>query len=268
MKNKGGIITLIILLMIIVLFLVFFLVACLNGSLGSTNLPMDLGTKSSNIIFDEKYKMREINDIEILAKAGDIKFQKTLEEDIRVVVYGENSEDIEVTLNENKLKVDYTNYTNNNQFLFFKFGSVKNDIIVYMPATYSNSVKIVNNYGNCEIEDLENATIDIDCDCGNVELGKVKNAKIKCDYGNVEIDTVLNKCDIKSDCGNVEIEKLEIKENSSIRSDLGNIEIEEINDIYVEADVDLGKANINKNNRNSEITLTIKCDCGNVTIEE
>ena len=29
--------------------------------------------------------------------------------------------------------------------------------------------------------DLENATVNIDCNAGDVELGKVKNATIKCD---------------------------------------------------------------------------------------
>ena len=268
MKNKGLIISLIILLVVVVIFLILVLVASLTGRLSFANGTMNLGTKNASIIFDQKYEMQEINDLEILAKSGDIKIERTQEENIRVAVYGENSEDLEVSLNENKLKIDYTKYKNDNKFLFLKFGNYKNYITIYIPSYYSNSIKIVNNYGNCEIEDLENATIDIDCDCGNVELGKVKNAKIKCDYGNVEIEHVLNKCDIKSDCGNVEIEKLEIKENSSIRSDLGNIEIGEINDIYVEADVDLGKTNISKNNRNSEITLTIKCDCGNVNIGE
>lgn len=265
MKNKGLIITLIILLTIIVFFLITILVASLNGKFSFFRGNINYGNKSAKIIFDQKYELQDIEKLEVSEEAGDIKFEKTSEENIRVVAYGENSEDVEVALNGNKLKVDFAN---NNRVKFLNFGNYKSYIIIYIPSNYSNSIIIKNNYGNCKIADLENATIDIDCDCGNVELGKIKNAKIKCDYGNVEIDTVLNKCDIKSDCGNIEIEKLELKENSSIKSDLGNIEIGEINDIYVDANVDLGKINISKNNRNSEITLTIKCDCGNVNIGE
>ena len=76
----------------------------------------------------------------------------------------------------------------------------------------------------------------------------------------------MNKCDIKADCGNVEVDTISIKENSTIKADLGNIDINNTNDIYIDADVDLGKTNINKSNRNSEIILKINCDCGNVTI--
>ena len=80
------------------------------------------------------------------------------------------------------------------------------------------------------------------------------------------ISYLLNKCDIKADCGNIEIDTISIKENSTIKADFGNIDVNNTNDIYIDTDVDLGKTNINKNNRNSEITLKINCDCGNITI--
>ena len=265
MKNKGLIITLIILLAIIVICLIAFLVVCLRENIMFSKGFIFLGKKNTNKIFEQEYEAQDIENLEILAESGDIKFEETSEEKIKIVVYGENEEDVEVTLNENKLKVDYTKYTKN-KISFFNLKNQKNNITIYIPSNYSNTINIKNKYGNCEINDLENAIIDIDCDCGNVELGKVKNAKIKCDYGNVEIENVLNKCDIKCDCGNVEIKKLEINENSSIKCDFGNIDIEEINDINVQSEVDLGKTNISKNNTNSEITLILKCDCGNINI--
>lgn len=79
-------------------------------------------------------------------------------------------------------------------------------------------------------------------------------------FGNIEISEVLGKCELKADCGNVEINNLLIKEDSSIEADLGNIEIRGTNDIYIDSSVDLGRTNINKNNRNSSVTLKIKCD--------
>ena len=36
--------------------------------------------------------------------------------------------------------------------------------------------------------------------------------------------------------------------------------------INIESKVNLGKANISKNNRNSEITLQLECDCGNINV--
>lgn len=101
---------------------------------------------------------------------------------------------------------------------------------------------------------------------GNVKLGKIKDAKIECDYGNVEIKEVLNKCDISADCGNVQIDRISIKENSNIKADLGNIEINDVNDIYIEANVDLGKKNVAKSNRNSDVVLKLFCNCGNINV--
>ncbi len=263
MKNKGLIIMLIMLLTIIIFLLIMFLVSYLTGGINFRNRIFNIGTKSSSVIFDKTFEMADIKNIEIKQDAGDIIFRETSNNYIQVVVYGENENDIDVNLNENKLNIDYLQ---TKRFALFNFGNAKNDIIVYIPSNYSNEIKIRNNYGKCEIIDLENASVNIDCDAGDVEVGKIKNAIIKCDYGNIKIKEILNKCDIKADCGNIEIERMSIKENSTIKADLGNIDISETNDIYIEADVDLGKSNINKSNRNADITLKIKCDCGNINI--
>ena len=36
--------------------------------------------------------------------------------------------------------------------------------------------------------DLQNASVDIDCDAGDVKLEKIKNATINCDCGNITIN--------------------------------------------------------------------------------
>lgn len=263
MKNKGLIIMLIILLTIIIFLLIMFLVSYLSGGINFRNGIFSIGTKSSSVIFDKTFEIADIKNIEINQDAGDIIFRETSNNHIQVVVYGENQNDVNINLNENKLNVDYTKRQG---FVLFNFDTVKNDIIVYIPSNYSNEIKIRNNYGKCEVTDLENVSININCDAGDVEIGKTKNAIIKCDYGNIKIKEILNKCDIKADCGNIEVERISIKENSTIKADLGNIDINETNDIYIEADVDLGKSNINKNNRNADIMLKINCDCGNINI--
>ena len=264
MKNKSIIITLIILLSIIIFFLVMFLVMYLTGRINQTNGILFFGSReSTNIIFDKTYSLEDINNIDIRQDAGDVLFRETSEDNIKVVVYGENESDVDVNFNQNNLSIDNTN---KQKFTFFSFGVKAKDIVVYVPSTYNKEIKIKSDYGNCEMLDLENATVDIDCDCGNVKLGKVRNANVKCDLGDTEIKEILNKCDIKVDCGNVEIDTISIQEDSTIKADLGNVDINKTNDIYIESEVDLGKTNISQNNRNSEITLKINCDCGNVTV--
>lgn len=260
MKNNGLIITAIILLSIVVFLLVMFLVMCLTGRISFRGIMFGIGSKSTNVIYDNQFKLEDIKNIEIREDAGDIIIKEASDDYIKVVLYGDDSNDAKVDLNNGKLDIDNTHKRTR------IFGGRKNEIIIYMPSSYSNEIKVKNDYGNCEITDLENATVDIECDAGNVEIGKIKNATIKCDYGNIEAEEILNKCEIKANCGNIKIDRISIQDNSSIKADLGNVDINNTNDIYIEADVDLGKTNINNNNRNSNITLKIDCDCGNITI--
>lgn len=262
MKNKGLIITLIILLIIIIIGLISFLMLCLSGKFNIMNGFMNFGVKSKNIIYDEEFNLEEINNLEILSSAGSINFEESKDEKIRVVAYGQNSNDLKVNLNNKQLKVDYSEYKNNR----FGFNVYVNDIIVYIPKDFLKEINIENRYGDCKIIDLENATINIDADCGNIKIGKIKNATITCDYGNIDIKSVLNKCCIESNCGNIKIDKVEINENSSIKSDYGDIKIKETNDIYVDAKVDLGDVKVKNNNRHSEIILEIESDCGNIKV--
>ena len=260
MSNKAPIICSIILLSVIIFGLVMFLVTYLcGGKIGF----MSIGAKNNKVICDKEFKLEEIENIDIKQDAGNIILEETTNDEIKVVAYGENEGDIRVDLNNNKLVIDYTRQK---RFTFLHFGNIKNDIIVSIPSSYRNEIKIKNDLGNCEISNLENATLDIDCDAGNVEADKIKNAKINCDMGKVVIKEILNKCDIDVNSGSVEITKLSIQENSKIKADLGNVDISETNDIYIEGSVDLGNATINGSNRNSNVTLKIECDCGNINV--
>ena len=263
MKNKGLIIALIIILTIIMFLLVMFLVTYLRGGITFSNRGISMTRTSKNVIYDKTYSFNDINDIEIKQSAGDITFKEISGDNIQVVVYGDDESDVEVNIINNNLNIDYKK---NYKFSFWFFGTRKNNIIVYLPSNYANKIDIKNDYGNCKIENFVNAQVNVDCNAGNVEVGKIKNAYIKCDCGNIEVEEVLNKCELRADCGNIEVRKMTINENSLIKADLGNINVVEINDIFIEADVDLGKKNINHNNRNSDITLKIKCDCGNINV--
>ena len=139
MKNKGTIITLIILLSIIVLALVIFLVSYLNGGLNFKNGVFRIGTKSSNVIFDKQFDLEEINNIEIKQDAGDVIFKESTNNYIQVILYGENENDVQVNTNEGILNIDYTH---KNRFAFFNFGVKANDIIIYIPANYSNENRL------------------------------------------------------------------------------------------------------------------------------
>ena len=261
MSNKTPIIFSIILLTIIIFCLVIFLVTYLCG--GKISF-INMGERNSKVIYEKEFPLEDVKNIEIKQDMGNVIVKEATNDKMQVIAYGEKEEDIQVDFNHDKLAI---NGTTQKRITFFSFGNVKNDIIVYIPSSYSNEIKITNDLGNCEISNLENVTLlDIDCDAGNIEADKIKNAKIKCDMGQVMIKEIENKCDISVDSGNIEIEKLSIQEDSKIRTDLGNVDIREINDIYIDSSVDLGNATINGSNRGSNVTLKIECDCGNIKV--
>ena len=264
MKYKGLIITLIIILLVLIFGLSAFLVIALKSGANFKNGMFNISSDNTNIIYDKEFDLENIKNINIQQDAGKIKIIENSDNFIKVVLYGENESDVKVELNNEKLNIESKHSTRS--FNFFNFNITTNDIIIYIPSGYSNEIKIKNNYGNCEIEDLENVTINIDSDAGNIELGKIKNALLKSSCGNIKINEVLNKCDIDNNCGNIKIGTMNIQENSTIKADLGNIEINNTNDIFIDADVDLGKIKINKNDKSSDIVLKIEADCGNVTI--
>ena len=261
MKNKGIIIALLIISSIIIFCLVMFLVDYLRSGM-SFSFSFNIANRSTEVIYDEEFAIEVIKDIDIEQDAGDIKIKESENNKVKVVIYGEKEQNANVQLDEEKLIIENKNRKNK-----INFGKVeKDDIIVYMPSNYKGEIKIKNNYGECKIADLENATIDINCDYGNVKIGKIKNANIKCDCGNIKANEILNKCNIYADCGNVKIDRISIKENSTIKSDFGNVHINSTNDIYIDTDVDLGKTKINSNNRNALVTLEIKSNCGNIKV--
>ena len=259
MKNKSLIIVLIILLIIIIIGLIWFLgISIRNGS----RFNFGNVTVSKNKIFEQSYEKYNINNIEIVSNAGDVQIKQSQDDKINVIAYGERENALEVNSGTSKLKIEYKNNLHN----FFGINTSKSQIIVYIPKEYENEINVDIDYGNLETDDLENATVNVKEDCGNIEIGKIKNANIKNDCGNVLIKSITNKLDISTDCGNIEIEQIDIKENSKLQCDLGNIKIGETNDIYIDSSVDLGKTNINRNNRQALVTLKVNVDCGNIEV--
>jgi len=265
MKNKGLIITLIFFLVVIIIGLISFLFLVLNGKFNIVNgFKICNMRKSSNIIFEQNYKLDTIENLEILSNAGDISFKENTDNNIKVIAYGQDNKELKVTLEEKKLKIDYSEYKNMNTG--FSFYNYSNDIIIYIPKEYSKDININSKYGDINIIDLENASINIIQDCGDVNIEKINIANISSKYGDVNVGTIYNKFAIDSNCGDVKIDKIDIKEDSSIKSDYGDIKIKEVNDIYVDAKTDFGDVEVNKSNRMSEITLNLKNDCGDIKV--
>ena len=259
MKNKGLVITMIILLTIIVAILIVILCLGISGKISFMGF---IRAKSKDIVYDEKYETEKIEKISIKSSAGDIKFEESDDKKIRVVVYGEKENKINVEQSANTLKIESTQKSH-----IFGFNIRLNDIIVYIPKEYEKDIEIDSDLGDIEVISLEKANIKIEQNCGDINLGKVKNVEIENDLGETKIEEVLNHLKIKSNCGDIKIEKVTLAENSKIENDLGDVKIGETNDIFIDAHCDLGDEKIKNNSRQSEVTLKIDVDCGDIKVE-
>ena len=272
--NKGLKITLIIILSILVIGIIAFLIFALTNK--SFKFSFNIA-EYKEIAIDEQYD-NIYDKITIDSKAAKITIKETDEDKIKVIVYADK-EKTKVEKNNNALRI--INDIDGCRGFCFKQTIAK--IELYLPSTYSNTLTINNNFGDIDVADFDNLTLNIDEDAGNIKIGHIKNGNIENnagnitiaeaenltineDAGNIEIGKVTNKLDIKEDAGNIKIDTIDIKENSNIKNDLGNIEIGKTNKIKIEAHTDLGSSKVNDSDSSSEITLTIKNDCGNITV--
>lgn len=295
MKNKTGIILLIILLIIICISLISFMISIINGK-----SKFLFGIKFNNRVSDELVVNEEYDNnfekIDITSEAGNIYVKTSNTEKVKVVIYGEKS-NTKVEESNNELKI----ISKEKRGHIFSFNSKISKIEVYIPDDYEKTIKITNNYGDIEVDNFTKADIEIDEDCGDVsvkegrkvniknnygdiQLDKANEAKIKQsagdvkvgdvndinvenNYGDIKINNVYNSLKVEEDCGKVKIENINIKENSFIENNLGDIEIGSTNEIYIDASIDLGDIKINQNYPKSEITLKIKNNCGDIKVE-
>ena len=175
MKNRKLVITSIILLVIVIFFLIGFLIANITGKTNIKGGVLNSAKHSETIAFDKTYNVENIRDITINQEIGDIIIKQSESNDIKVVVYGDDNEKFNVNENDNNLEIDYTS---KKQFYFtffgFSFNNTKNDIIIYLPASYDGNIKLNSDYGECNIADLENANLNLKCNYGDVKLRKSK----------------------------------------------------------------------------------------------
>lgn len=288
MKNNTLIVCLIVLLVIISIGLITFMIKVINGKMG---FPYKV---SDELVVDEEYN-NNFDEINITSDASDIEVKETSGEKIRVVIYGDKDK-TEVEEKNNELRI----ISKHNKGSWFAFRNKIAKIEVYIPKDYDKNIIINNKYGDIDVEEFSKANIEINEDCGDVDviggnkvditnkygdikLEKAKEANIKQsagavkvesvddivvknNYGDIKITNVYNSINAEEDCGDVKIDNLTINKDSSIKNNLGSIKIGSTNEIYIEAKTDLGDVKVNNNYKKSDITLNLKNNCGDIKV--
>ena len=291
MKNKKGIITLIIVLTIIlVLVSIFFVLLFKNDFKG-----FKIGVQTSNeLILDKTYE-EEFNKIIIDATISEIDIKKSDSNNIKTKIYGEKDYiDVQTSLDTLNIK------TSEKNCIGICFNQKSTKIEIYLPEEYDDNIDIKNDYGDIFIDEFLNANINIeeDCgdvkilggniinvdnnygdieigetniavineDCGDVKISNVNDITIKNSYGDIEIKSVNNYLHLENDCGAIKVNNIDLKKDSYIKDDYGDIEIGNTNQIFIDAKTDLGKVNIKNNYNKSDVTLKIENDCGDIDV--
>lgn len=294
MNNKQLKILLIILLSFLSIAIIWFMVAMINNSFKFSSFNIS-SKMSKELVLDKIYNI-DFNKIDINTSKGNIYIRESSNNEFNVVIYG----DKEYTTVNTDNQVLYINVKNKN-CIGFCFDNTVPKVEVYIPSNYANLIKIVSNYGDIEVGNFKEATIDIQEDFGDVsviggniikidnEYGDIKikevletkiniskgdvdiksvyDATIDNNYGDIEIDNVYNYLNLNNDCGDIKINNVVLNKNSSIKDALGDIEIGNTNEIYIDAKTNLGDVKIRNNYPKSDITLKIDNDCGDIEID-
>ncbi len=290
MKNRGMTIFMIVLLSILAIVLVVGMVFMMRG-----NSRFGRTIVSDNLVLDETYK-NVYSVVKVKTDASNIEVKRTNDSTARVVVYGD----------EKRTSVDSTGETlsvtsSSRKCFGFCFNMEIDRVIVYLPKSFSGTIDLENKYGDVNVESFEEASVQIkeDCgdimmdaihkaevensygdikigraevvrvkeDCGDVKIDYVRDGTIRNSLGDIEIGKVDGRVEIVEDCGNVKVDEMILNSNSSIENSFGDIRIGSTNEIYIDASVSLGDVNVRNNYRNSEVTLRIKNNCGDIEVK-
>lgn len=279
MKNKKILILLIVILSILTLSLTIFTTYLL---INTPKFTINLNNKNNTkLIYEETHDIENINTININTISGDIRFKTNTENNIKIEVYGDEKNIIEVENNNNILDIEYDIETN----ICIGICYQEEYIIVYIPDTYNNKININTTSGDIKGINLKEASIDLKTKSGDVQINNIdklninstsgdinikniNNLDLKTNSGDVNINTINNKVNIQSTSGDIEINNLLLTESSNIKANSGDIEIDKTNDIYIDAFTTSGEIKIKNNNRKAECEIKIETTSGDIDVND
>lgn len=253
-----------IILLFIVAFVLTFVLAGVKKGVGfikhkdTIMFGVNVTNESNNKVFEGLYDPTyEI--IYFHIDAGNVEIKESSDNFIHITIFSDDDYSY-VYEEENELSIIslHENEKLNNK-------DKANKIIVEMPNDYAGTFDINLDYGNITMDSFDEATVSSYLECGNIQIKSIKNVDISNRLGDTQIGNIHHYCNIYNSCGNIEIRNFNVMEDSYIYDDLGNIIIYQINNVYIEANTELGKVDVGSNPL-SQIVLTIHNSCGNIEV--
>ena len=293
MKSKKAIALLITLLVLLIISLIGLMIFVMNNKF-NIGFRKIFSQRIEELQIEETYK-NNYEKININTDAADVYIKQSEDKDIHVKVYSEK-EKSRVIDNEIELNIE----VEQKKCVGICINNKVSKVELYIPEDYEKEIKIDNKYGDIEIASFEKLNLEIKEDAGDIKISSANIVNINNSYGDIEIGTIkegnikeaagdikidkVNSIDIKNnfgdtkitevneyikidaDAGDVRINTLNITKDSFIEMNAGDVRIENTNDIYVDAETDVGSAKVNNNNRNAEITLKIENNVGDIKV--
>lgn len=243
--NRGLIIAVIALLSIIVLLLAGILGFAITS--GGRHFSFNRWENHNNVVYDESYDSSNISDIIVNSDCGDITVKHSNDEKIRIVARGSKAENINVTTDNNKLTLNISNTDKMTRFPFNNYGNMSSDIDIYLPDNTPDHIEIHSNLGDVDIDTKLNTNLEINNNCGDISASELDGS-----------------FDIHTDLGDIDIKRININKNSSATTNMGDIDIEYTNAVNIDYSTSLGTVDIKNKNPDSDITLQVHTDLGDI----
>ena len=245
------------------LLLVLGFVGVFFFSPGGIFFGVNKGT-SDTLAYDKSFDV-DFKTLSVKAKAGTIDLKETEADELRVAIYSDEKKEYEIKSAGETFIVSVENDGCRGISCFnYKMPKIE----LYLPKDYADKIEIKNNYGDINVGYFEKAIMNINEDYGRISVKAVKEINSKNNMGETKIGNVLGKINLEASMGAVNIDELNLTENSNIEASMGSINIGKTNEIYIDADADMGSSNVTKNHRESKIELTIRCSMGSINVGE
>lgn len=277
--------------------LIILLLSFMSYVLSHGDFWFSLHTYEKTELHNQEFNLENINNLDINIVSTDITIKNNEDNNIKVIINGKEDRKDKYIISDEKgtLTIKEQSFSN----FCFGFCFYDEEIIIYLPTTYNESVKIKSTSGDVTILDSYNSNMNIETVSGDVKLQDTNNLKVKTTSGDIsaqktntlEAQSTSGDININSskeakisstsgelflgDFGNIElntvsgdirIDTLNITTDSKIKTTSGDVKINKINDTYIETNTTSGDIRISNNNRHAKNTLTIKTTSGDVTV--
>ncbi len=217
---------------------------------------------SENLI--EEKEITTLKEINIDFNTSNVEIKHSEDTKFKVMLYSDRVDThtlieeagiLKVSINEKKLK-----------FMDRLFNHKISRILIYVPKDYEGKIIINGDVGDINIDDYQFTILNTKLNVGDIYVDGIKEANIDLDVGSLKVKKAYSNFVLKVDTGDIRMKEATVLKDSNIDVGVGNVKIEETNDIKVNTEVEVGKADVAKNNSGALIKLDIKVKVGNITV--